>query len=184
MGPGAQRRALRRTARQASSAGLWRGTGVSGQAPQAPPSPSVVSLARAERCGRPPASAAGGPVPAPWMVTASTAGEGGKWYIIVLTLQLEYDTIHSFGKADRERGAPMSITRARLPCFHRRLRPLPMRERCPRLACRRGSRDPVTTGSQPARGRRSLTLLMDTAAVGRTQTGRGSQRVPTTGRRV
>src|SRR5437879_2874895 len=78
-------------------------------------------------------------------------------------------SIHSSGKADLERGAPISITRARIPCFHRRLRPLTMRERCTRLACRRGSRAPVTTGSQQARGRRSHTLLLDTAAVGRTQ---------------
>src|SRR4029434_63469 len=35
------------------------------------------------------------PVPALRRVTAPTAGEGGKWNIMCLTLPSEYDTIHS-----------------------------------------------------------------------------------------
>jgi hypothetical protein len=63
----------------------------------------VVYLALAEMCGRPPASAPVCPVQAPWMVTASTAGAGGKWKIIFLTLQSEYDTIHLFIRESRSR---------------------------------------------------------------------------------
>ena len=64
---------------------------------------AVVSLALAEMCGRPPASAPVCPVQASCMVTASTAGAGGKWTIIFLTLQSDYDTIHSFIRGGRSR---------------------------------------------------------------------------------
>jgi hypothetical protein len=150
VGLGAHHQALRRTALQASSAGVWHGGQRSGTAcatgpawparrvssehltlvlpltwgpgmplsdllPRLPP-PSVVCLTRAGTCGRPPASAVYVLVQALRMVTAQTAGEGGKWKIIVLTLQSEYNTIHSLS---RESSPRVGRTETRWPARSR-----------------------------------------------------------------
>jgi hypothetical protein len=44
-------------------------------------------------------------------VTAPTAGEGGKWNIMCLTLQSEYDTIHSLRRESRPRAGRIETRR-------------------------------------------------------------------------
>jgi hypothetical protein len=92
------------------------------------------------------------PVPALRRVTAPTAGEGGKWNIMCLTLPSEYDTIHSRSWESRPRAGRIE---ARRPVRSRGepslegLRGSPAARRCPR-ACR--LRQPVAATGASAPG--------------------------------